>query len=374
MMGPGWPAVATREFLAARRERHVEHGCQLSGLEVQELAVETVEHVAWRSRFERIGAERAAQSPHDHRRWKARAGDVAHDEPDVAVREVEHVVPVAAESGGRCRDEASRDLDPLHGGWCCRYQTALKGSCSGAVGEGAFGVQRVGELVTDFLEPGEVDGIEVPRRERADVQDADEHLAGQQRNTGHRAHASRPDQGVHDRAGSYLVQCHRAPGRGNGACEPGADRQVEPLSHLLLQPPRRHGEEVRPRRVDDEHHGGIDAQPHQHVVKELLEPALLCESRELRRVDRDVAASQFRRRSRSKPNLAIRCSQPHVKRGHRRVLRTAHRLVVVTAASRPPPESDTGRTASVPGVGREFVGRRAPERRQVARPARHRGT
>ena len=71
------------------------------GLELAQQAAEPLEHLARRHAVERVGAQPAAQLPHDRGGVEAAAHHVPDRHAEPAVRKLEGVVPVAAELGRR---------------------------------------------------------------------------------------------------------------------------------------------------------------------------------------------------------------------------------------------------------------------------------
>jgi hypothetical protein len=90
------------------RARYRHHGVDL---EVGHLAIHEIEDALRRRPDQRVGAECAAHASHDDRRFQSVTGDIANDDPQVARRRREQVVPIAADRAILGGDVADRKLD-----------------------------------------------------------------------------------------------------------------------------------------------------------------------------------------------------------------------------------------------------------------------
>ncbi len=93
----------------------VDDGRERAGLEVADLAVQAPQHLCGVLVLQGVGAQRAAKAAHHDRRLQAVTDDIAHDQAEATIGQLEHVVPVSAEVAGG-RDVAGRDRDAFRSG------------------------------------------------------------------------------------------------------------------------------------------------------------------------------------------------------------------------------------------------------------------
>ena len=176
------PALVVDDHVGDRRERRP-HGAR-------ELT-ESAEHGAGLEAVERVDAQRVAELRHRRRRDHALADDVADDDADPVVAEVDHVVPVAADLElVPAREVAHGRVDPLDLGQPAREDALL---------------QRHGDLVLPLVDHhpleherravgGEGEQLDIVLAEEvdgaaADVHDAQHAAADGQRHADQRAAA-----------------------------------------------------------------------------------------------------------------------------------------------------------------------------------------
>ena len=174
---PRWATSGAR--VAGAADRHDVEGRLADGvhdgrgdlaLEVADLAVEAVEHLGGVVVVEGVGPQRAAQPAHRHRRAEPVPLDVAHHEADLAARQREDVVPVAAEVP-LGRQVAHRDVHARDRGRRRRQQAALQGQRRHVRVVLDPLREASADLVRGTFEAPGVLGGEGPWRQGPDVQD-----------------------------------------------------------------------------------------------------------------------------------------------------------------------------------------------------------
>ena len=171
----GVTGVADRHAVEGRLADGVHDGRGDVALEVADLAVEAVEHLGRVVVVEGVGAQRAAQPAHRHRRPEPVPLDIAHHEADLAAGQREDVVPVAAEVslGGQV---AHRDVEPVDRRRRGRKQAALQGQrrqvriVLGPLGE------ALADLAAALPAAPVSSGVKVRGVRHPDVQDAQQAL------------------------------------------------------------------------------------------------------------------------------------------------------------------------------------------------------
>jgi hypothetical protein len=94
-------------------------------------------------------------------------------------------------------------------------------------------------------------------RHRADVQHTDKTATGQQRHAQQRPDAVHPQDGVHDVGIGDVVDQDRSAAGGDAPREAASDRDPGPLVELFLNAPRRGGDEVTSRLVEEQSGGKL---------------------------------------------------------------------------------------------------------------------
>ena len=161
----------------ARRgiDDHVGGGRHPAARDRLQHAVQALERVPGRMAVERVRAQAGAQLAHERRRPQPVAGDVPDGEADLAARQVDDVVPVAADLVAG-REVARRGVDADEVGQAVGQQAALQRDRAAMLAiervEQPRAVDRGRRLGRGELQQRGVGVGELARSDRADVQHA----------------------------------------------------------------------------------------------------------------------------------------------------------------------------------------------------------
>ena len=105
------PSHCEGHRVVGRVEDGARHRRDGPDLEVIHLAVDEVKHALRRRVDQRVRAERAADASHHDCRLQTVTGDVADNDPKLARRQREEVVPIAADCASFGGDVTRRELE-----------------------------------------------------------------------------------------------------------------------------------------------------------------------------------------------------------------------------------------------------------------------
>ena len=257
LIGGRWPALDIVTLLRLESRTAYADGGHRVGLEPLDLAVEPGEDVGGVVGLHGVGAQGASDPAHDDGGAQAAAGDVADGDADVAGREREQVVPVAADTDLGARHVARRYLesrDRRGAGW---QQAALQGQRGRAVELGQPSLSGEAGAVGDELQEFDVVVGEVPMVQGADMEDADETTRVDHRYAEDGRNSLGEQQRVDDVAAVDVFDGNRAPLRRDCAGESFPDAYPESLLYLFLETLGGGSDEFRAGRVEQEHDGGL---------------------------------------------------------------------------------------------------------------------
>ena len=217
---------------------------------------------------QRVGTHRAAQLTHRRRGGDPAPGDVPDHEQELAARQRDRVVPVAADLGARAaREVARRGLQAGQHRQGLRQQRALQVACDEVLAlEQAHALDGERRALGGQREDRRVVEAEAPREQRADVQRADRAAVDQQRDA-----EQRGDRVAERVARGLAVARHRAARRKHLRREaalrqpPGARRHRpgHALGHLV----HRRGPVV----LVQQDRGAVDAEHVGHAHEQLAD-------------------------------------------------------------------------------------------------------
>jgi len=200
---------------------------------------------------------------------QAATRDVAHHHADPLGGQHEDVVPIAAHASLVARDIARGELDATDPRQSIGQQAPLQRECGGPLDIREAGLCRQRDPVRGQLEQIAVLAREGARRQRADVQDADDGAGVQQWHTQQRPHAAVAQNRVEHVGVVDVVEHDRTLPGGDRACEPTPHRDAHSLRDFLFDPARRRCHQLVRTGVQQEDRGGVDVQDLAHAVQEL---------------------------------------------------------------------------------------------------------
>lgn len=204
-------------------------------LEVACLAVEFAQYLRGIRVVQRVGAQRAPQPSHDDRGPQSVAGDVADHHAHAPTGQLEHVVPVAADTAFRARDVTGRQFPALRARQTGGEQAFLQHRRRDAFGTRAVHVDRYREAIGHELQRLDLLVGEPARGGAADVHDTRQLPLGDHRHAEQHPQAVLPQQRI-DHCGLVdLLDLKWLPGLGDAAREALADRHAHSLEDLLVE-------------------------------------------------------------------------------------------------------------------------------------------
>ena len=227
--------------------------------------------------LERVGAQAGAQLAHEGRGAQPVAGDVADGQADAAAGELDDVVPVAADLVAG-REVARRGLDADEVGEAVGQQAALQGDRAAMLAiervEEPRAVDRRCRLAGGELEQRRVVIGELARRDRADVQHADDDALDQHRDAEQRAYALHAQDRVEDLGVVDVGDVDRRAAGRDAAREAPADRDPHAALDLLLEALGGARDELLRLLVEEQDRGGVHAEDLLRARQQLVEQRL----------------------------------------------------------------------------------------------------
>ena len=202
------------------------------------------------------------------------ARNVADDDPQLARRKREHVVPVAADCFAFGGHVAGREFESGETRQLFGEQAAFQQRGGGAFDREVSALDRARDAFGDDLEQRDVVIGEGSVLQPPDVEHAEKPVGGEERDTEHHLDALFPEDRVRDRRGVDTIEANRA-----SACRDPSlrSRYRSGCEHLRVPPPRSRG--LRWRRVhrplgEQQDRRGVRVERFLHPAQQLVEQVI----------------------------------------------------------------------------------------------------